>query len=303
MTTPRPDISRRQNEPDMLDLLRAAFASHVRQQRAETVRAGVSLAVAALSILAAVVSATGTIVAVIGAVWTAIYTILVIPLTKREARRSATVQEMFDIDLFGLPWNATAVGGRLRPDEISQLTRAFTPGGGRGNRLRDWYVDIGGIPQPYDILICQQQNLAWDARLRRRWATVMVAAVTVWVFIGIAVGYANAMTIQETLLRWFLPSLSALIYGIEGFLTQLDIAKERERVLGIVQEEIDKACQTLTRSQLAQLMIKAREVQDIVFVTRKQAARVPDWFYARFRDKDESDFHANAQHVRDTLSP
>jgi hypothetical protein len=302
MTSPHVPISRQQNEPDMLDLLRASTAAHVRQQRLETIRVTVSLAVAAAGVIAAFASVTAPVITAVGGTWALAYTILVSPLTKGQARRSAVIQEMFDTELFGLPWNATSAGARLRPDEISQLVRDFNPRRGRGDRLRGWYVDTSGVPQPYDIFICQQQNLAWDARLRRRWSWVLLTAVATWVILGLVVGYAVSVTIPEILLRWYIPSLAALIYGIENCKNQRDIATERERVMSLVQTEIDNARPTPSTDEYARLVAKTREIQDIIFATRKQPARVPDWFYTRFREHDENDFRANAQHLRNKIT-
>ena len=54
MTPPHVPISARQNEQDMLDLIKASTAAHVRQQRLETARVTVSLALAAASVVAEV---------------------------------------------------------------------------------------------------------------------------------------------------------------------------------------------------------------------------------------------------------
>lgn len=285
----------------MLDLLKASSAAHVRQQRLEAVRVTVSLALAGASVLAALAAATAPAITVAGAAWALAYTILISPLTKKQARRSAIIQEMFDTDLFGLPWNSTLAGARLRPDEVSQLVRTFHPGRGREARLRDWYVDTSQVPQPYDILVCQQQNLAWDARLRRRWAWALLAAVVIWAGLGLIVAYAATLTVPEILLRWFVPSLAALIYGIDSCKNQLEIAAERERVMNLVQGELDRAQRAPSPQEQLRLVGKAREIQDVVFATRKNPARVPDWFYARFRQHDENDFRANPDHLRQTL--
>ena len=189
MTAPRPSISQRQNDPDMLDLLRAAFASHTRGQRLETARVMVSLVLAAMGFVAAFVDAAATPVAIAGAAWAIIYTAGIFPWERAEARRGAVIQEMFDTELFGLPWNQTAAGPKFPPHEISKLARKFTPGRGRGDRLRNWYVDTNGVPQPYDIFICQEQNLGWDARLRRRWAATLLTLVIAWTLLGLLIGY------------------------------------------------------------------------------------------------------------------
>src|SRR5437870_4936286 len=117
----------------MLELLKASTASHVRQQQLETARVGMSLALAATGLVAAFSSVTAPVITVVGATWALTYTAAISPLTRGHARRSAVIQEMFDTELFGLPWNSTLAGGPLRPDEISQLVRAFRPRRGRGD--------------------------------------------------------------------------------------------------------------------------------------------------------------------------
>ena len=299
----RPLISQRQNDRDMLDLVRAASASYVRGQRVEAVRLVVSLVLAVAGLVAAFVDATATTISIVGAAWAIAYVTGINPWAKGEARRGATVQEMFDVDLFGLPWNQTAAGERLPPHEINQLVRKFTPRRGRGDRLRDWYVDTSGVPQPYDIFICQEQNLGWDARLRRRWARVLIGSAIAWVLLGVLIGYLADLTVSGTIVRWYLPAAAALLLGIEGSRSQRDIAGERERIIPLIQAEIDRAQPPpLPPAEHQRLHKTAREIQDLILATRKQAARVPEWFYARFRDADEQDFQTNANHLRSRLT-
>jgi SMODS-associating 4TM effector domain len=287
----------------MLDLLRAASASHVRGQRLEAVRVFVSLVLAVAGLLAAFNDAAAVPVSVAGAIWAIAYVTGFNPWAKNEARRGATVQEMLDVDLFDLNWNHTAAGQRLPPHEISQLVHKFTPGRGRVDRLRDWYVDTEGGPQPYDVLICQQQNLGWDARLRRRWARVLLGAVITWTLLGLLIGYLAELTVAQTVTRWYLPAAAALLLGLDGYRTQRDLAAERERIIPLVQAEIDTAqLPPLPPAEQQRLGKTMREVQDVILATRKQTVRVPQWFYARFRDADEQDFQTNAKHLRNKLT-
>ncbi len=303
MTAPRASISKRQNDPDMLDLLRAAFASHTRGQRLETARVTVSLALAAMGLVAAFVDKAAAPVAIAGGAWAVIYAAGMFPWAKAEARRGAVIQEVFDVELFGLPWNLTAADPRLPPHEISKLAHRFSPSRGRGDRLRDWYVDTVGVSQPYDVFVCQEQNLGWDARLRRRWAGTLMILLIAWALLGVLIGYFAALTVSDTLLRWYLPAAGALLLGIEGYKTHREVAAERERIIPVLQAEIDAALRPpLPPDEQQRLSRIAREVQDVILATRQQAIRVPQWFYARFRDDDEQDFQTNADRLRERLA-
>jgi hypothetical protein len=153
------------------------------------------------------------------------------------------------------------------------------------------------------VFICQEQNLGWDARLRRRWARLLLGAVIAWTLLGVLVGYLADLTVAETVARWYLPAAAALLLGIDSYRTQRDIAAERERIIPLIQTEIDRAQPPPLRAGEQQRLCKtAREIQDVILATRKQAVRVPEWFYARFRQADEQDFQTNANQLRSRLT-
>lgn len=294
-------ISERQNAAEMIDLLAAASAAHLRVQRFETVRASTSLAMAALGVVAVFVSAAAAPIAIAGACWGIALATGINPWARRHATRAAVIQEMFDTSLFGLPWNVTAAGVPVPSYEIHSLVRSFSAHR-RQDRLRDWYVDTSDLPQPYAVFVCQRQNLAWDVRLRRRWALFLAIAVVSWLLLGIPVGYAAGLTVGMTALRWYLPALGAVLFGIEGYRSQMDISGECARVLPLVQDEIGRAhAAPLSAAESERLSRVAREVQDVIFTTRRCLTRVPDWFYARFRDTDDWAFQRDARTIRRSM--
>jgi hypothetical protein len=117
----------------MLDLLRAFSACYLRGQRLDVVRYTVSLHLAATGLVAAFVDVAATPISVAGAAWAIVYVAGVKPWTKSEARRAAVAQEMFDVELFGLPWNDTAVGRRLSPTGSANWSDGSRQRGGGGS--------------------------------------------------------------------------------------------------------------------------------------------------------------------------
>lgn len=292
-------ISARQNEPRFQQLLKAASASHVRGQRIEAARVSISLALAGAGLLAALLNVSATPFAAAGFTWAAAYALLIGPSARREARRGAVVQEMFDTELFALPWNQTLAGDPWRPDQVSALAARFVSTRGREDALRNWYVKTDRLPHSYAVLLCQYQNLGWDVELRRRWSTILGACVVAWVVLGLIVGYALDLTVSRTLTLWFVPSLGAFLYGVEGFLGQRDIAAERDRILSMVAPRL----KTTEVGDEAEFRNDLRRVQDVIFATRKQAIRVPQWFYARHRAEHERIFVRLAKDMHKKFQP
>jgi hypothetical protein len=303
MTSARPPISIRQNEPYLIELRQAAAAVHEQALRVESVRIGVSLILATSGIFAAFFRLVLPPIAIAGAVWAVVLATGINPWVKGLAKCAATLQEMFDVEVFELPWNKTICGSRLPRFDCSQLARKFTLRGGRADRFRDWYVNVGGIPQPYDILFCQLQNLAWDARLRHRWSHIVLALVIAWIGLGALVGFFADLTLRETLVSWYLPAMGAFLLAFENYRGQVEVASERERLMQIVQSELKKAKKPpLSKSELKQIVTASREIQDVIFATRKHTARVPNWFYSRYRPGDEQDFRVGADDLRRQLT-
>jgi SMODS-associating 4TM effector domain len=201
--------------------------------------------------------------------------------------------------LYQMSWNTAFVGQPVPPEDLHSLVRAFQKSDRREDRIRDWYPDTTGLYRPYDILLCQQTNLAWDARLRRRYAVFLLTAVILWSVLGVVVAIVVGLTVIDALLRWYVPSLAALRLGLEGQHAQREVANERERLLELVRAELDHATPGPVPSARQTRLIKlCREIQDGIFATRRQVARVPGWFYERFRPGDEDDMYQSAEQHR-----
>jgi SMODS-associating 4TM effector domain len=117
-------------------------------------------------------------------------------VSREETRRAATLQEMFDVGIFGLPSNSMAAGHRIEHHEVSRLARRYR---GPESRLVDYY-DIPELPRPYDVLACQHQNLAWGSRVRSRYGNLLTVALVAWSSLGLVVAAAAGPTVSQLIL-------------------------------------------------------------------------------------------------------
>jgi SMODS-associating 4TM effector domain len=281
-------LAERQNQPDLLRLLRAAAVSHGRAQRLDGAQIGVSVFVAALGLVAAFAPVTETPIAILGGLWAVAYSTGLAAWGENELRRAALLQEMFDVRVFELPWNAVTAGEPLDPHEVSRLSQQCRK---PDDLFRDYYL-VPAVPRPYDVLGCQQQNLGWAARVRRRYANVLLAAALIWSGAGLVVGWLNELNVPELLLRWYVPSLGALLLAVDTHRAQRDAAAERERLLRLMNTRLSSAVQLGTSEAAGLLLAFAREVQDVIFNARTQHTRAPNVFFRRFRSQDRIDFEA-----------
>ncbi|MDG4802672.1 S-4TM family putative pore-forming effector [Micromonospora sp. WMMD980] len=297
MTDRTDSLLRRQTEPTMMALLRAMSVCHSRAQRLDALRTSVSVVIAGAGAVVAFIGVSATAVTALGALWAVVNAFGLATWSRGQLRRAATIQEMFDVDLFGLPWNEVAAGKRVTAPEISRLDRAFR---GTERYLRDYY-EIPELPAPYDVLACQQQSLGWGARLRRRYAYTVLAAVAAWAATGVVYGVLAGLTVAHLLLAWFVPSLGALLLGVEIYRGQRDVAVERDRATAVLHDHITSAIRD--PSAATDLLGLARQVQDLLFRTRCGQPRVPDWFFRRFHAADRVDFQSTMTGLDHLLNP
>ncbi|MEU9477490.1 S-4TM family putative pore-forming effector [Streptomyces sp. NPDC048191] len=295
MSQPVPaPIVRRQNDEDMLAVLRAGESSHARARRLASAHVVVSVVLAAGAVLAVVVPALQTVLTTAGFLWALVYAVGAGSWTQSEFRTAALLQETFDTRLYAIPWNETLAGDAPSADEISRLARRYK---GSVERLRDYY-EIRELPRPLDVLSCILQNLAWGARIRRRYATAVQAGVVGWVAIGVAVGVVTRMTLASLLTTWFIPSLGLLLLGVDIVRAQRDTAAAREHARQVVLREMrEHARSGMPADRVPDLLVLARQAQDVLLRTRLAHARVPNWFFRRFLDSDRADFAAAMDEV------
>ena len=290
-------IDQLQNGDHSMTLLRAIQVVHRYTQRAQGTSLIMSLVIASLGVLAKLVyPPLLPIATIVGAGWAGVYAVALAPRIGRYMRTSAVLQEILDTALFGIPWNAVLVGEQLSEDEVSRLSRRF-----RGDiaSLRDYYL-VAAVAGPYDVLFCLEQNLAWGSRVRRRFADMLLSFVAVWCTAGIIVSVAAGSTVGTLMNVWFVPSLGLLLYCSEAARAQILSMRERIRVVGLVRAVMEDSSSSVLADDKAFAEF-ARQVQDALFLARRQQSRTPQWFFRLFHDDDMADFcykmHALEQRV------
>jgi len=302
---PNRPIHERQLDQAMVRLQRAAAASHQRGQLIEAIRVNAAVALAAVGIIVTLVGHGRTAVSIVGAAWFVVSAFFLRRLAAATTRQGALLQEMFDTELFYLPWRSTVAGEQVPEPDVAQLARRLRSDCKKDQRiLVGWYDPTDGVHHPYDVFIAQEQNLGWDARLRHRYAALVLTVAVIWSGLGLIAGMLIAdATIVNTLLSFFIPSLAIYQIALEIWTGQQRVAAERQRLNHAVTTELRNARPgAISSSDSRRLRGVARDIQDGILRTRLDVSRVPEWFYRRYRNRDELDFADTAEGHRRRLS-
>jgi len=285
-------ITDRQDSDAALRLLKAVAVTHSYNQRAQALSFGVSIALAVAGLLTGPGLRYGTAAALGGTLWAAVYKMVMEPWAERYLRIAATLQEMFDADVLGLPWNRVAVGDRIGEDEVSRLSRRFR---GDEDRLRGYYL-VANAAAPYDLLFCLEQNLAWGSRIRLRFAQMMLGMLVLWSAAGVLLTLVTGATVGGLVIGWFVPSLGLLLLCLGTYRIQVTSTRDRLRVLGLVRAVIGEHSSPVIASP-AEVTLFARQVQDALYHMRRHQPRLPTWYFQRYHDEDRSDFQVRMREL------
>jgi hypothetical protein len=296
MTIEMNEINAKQNNPEFLGLLKAADAAYMYARGADFVRTAVTIVSLIIAIVAAVRSDVAEPLAVAGAAGVVINEVIRRLGTARWTKQAMLFQERFDTSLYELPWQPT-VGHAPKPEDRHYWEQRFR---GDLTRKQDWYVDVAGLPRGHAILICQRENLSWDARLRGLWGSILLAAAFAWVVIGLVIGVMFDWRVWDLLVRWLAPSAPALVLAFTSGSRHLEVAQAKRALIDRVEDLLGSAPILSLKGQ-KRLIARARECQDEIARLRAEESRVPDLVYRSFRTEDEKAAASAAKYWRDRL--
>jgi hypothetical protein len=202
------------------------------------------------------------------------------------------------VELFGLPW-VTGTRGEVSDVEIHRLAAKFQ---GSESKKRDWYVNVRDLPRAYAVMICQRQNLLWDADLRLRWSAWVVAAVSIWITLGVAVALIADWSTRDLFIRWFAPNLPAILFGVRQAYGHWGVALTKQRLRLDLEGHLNKLRPGAPTPHVhARLLAEARRRQDEILNLRRRQERVPNRFYDARRREDEAAHTEAAARIRERL--
>jgi hypothetical protein len=279
----------------MLTLLRA-YTWHYRQARRwhlVKILGTVVLAAAAPVVTFWFPAAADGVAAAAGAWVLAGRTVLALA-EQSQIRAAVTMQEQFDVDLFGLRWNTSLAGPKAAAEDIADAARHITD----DSHLRDWYAPTGDASWPLDVLLCQRSSAVWGRRAHYAYGITVATLGSSWFLAGIIMGLAAHLTLGGYLISLFLPSQPA-------FLDTIELSRSNQRQSAdkqAIEQQADAMWQKGCRKAASVTAADCRTIQDQAYVLRRHGPRVAQWFYRLRRGRDQQAMEAAASRLLDQLT-
>lgn len=270
------EITKTQNNPELIKLLRASTVAYTKAKEWE-MKFSYSIVFLAVAYPISYVLINDETVKLSLFGFSFFLTVLLQLITgklKGNTSKGAIFKEEFDTILFRLPWKSTI----KKPDhsEVSELSLQY-----KGREIKDWYSKnlLSSIPQNLAIAILQHSNTSWDIELRksyRDWIIGILAAYSILLFAFLVIMKVDGLTIffiAFSILSFYTHFLS-LISGH-------NLAIEKREFVSIHLDEIIRSKQNITIENL-------RDIQDEIYSTRLESAKVPNFFYRLYQQKMNS---------------
>ncbi|HEY0010766.1 MAG TPA: S-4TM family putative pore-forming effector [Candidatus Paceibacterota bacterium] len=284
------DIPEKQNQPNQLALLSAQRRLYSASKKLFFWRTIIALCVATVgSYLVSNITYFGSYLA-LAIVSYIVIDIYVLKRKESEHRETAAaVQELFDTRLYELPWNDFVA--KKKPDDelIALWARPLELD---NQALKDWYPrEVGKADLDFARFVCQRTNLWWDSTLRQNYVRFLI-------FILIATGVVLAL-----LSIYFELSVAAALVQLLPLLPLANLLQEQVRdhwetysqnisLKGQIDEQIEKM---VRREVLETPSVVSRIFQDEIFRHRRKSSLILDYFYWKFRPKQEEQMQFSAE--------
>lgn len=289
MTNPRFDngISSEQNSDRQLLRLAAASAVYARGKQILGLQA-------ALTVLGGFASPIVVASLPQYKVWAALYAFtvalldaLVLEGLQSEKRQmGAKIQELFDCDLFELPWRRLVAGEKPMPEVVTEESSRYKQSHKDLSRLRDWYPStVSRLPLGLARFVCQRVNAWWDATLRKRYCASLKLLLGVLILFVSALGIHRGLTMDVFVLTVVAPLTPAILWGAREIRKNSAAADDRSKLQTHIGDLWDHALKgSLTGSVLDEESIL---IQNQIFHSRAKDPFVFNWVYRVLRGAKE----------------
>ncbi|GEM_PF-2374514 len=280
----------KQNDVEAITLLRASSSAYKKSKRGENTISIVLVFLAIAYPLLYAINEAELIKLILFQVsfFLTVFVLLLSPSFKGNTSKGALLKEEFDTTLFGLPWKTTLT--KIDPFEVSKYSVAYT-----GKEIRDWYPTnlINNIHNQTLIAICQRCNTAYDIELRKKYSALLISILIIYtIILALIIVFKNLNGITVFFISFSIISFySHFVTIIRGHKSVIDKRAQ-------INSKLDNYIFCNTPPTIQEL----RDIQDEIFLTRQENAKVPDFYFRMNKQKIERDFEEYVKKVNKFFS-
>ncbi|MBX2977632.1 MAG: hypothetical protein KF721_16015, partial [Ignavibacteriaceae bacterium] len=195
---------------------------------------------------------------------------------KGNTSKGALFKEEFDVLLFGLPWKSTLA--KVDHKEVSKLSTQY-----KGTEIENWYSTklSTNIPKNIAIAVCQCMNTGWDIDLRKYYLNWLKGFLIIY-SVGLAFFFVVMNVDGLTMFSIGFSILSFYIHFFTIINGHLAVITKREAISNKLENDI------INKKEIS--ISELRDIQDEIFITRNESAKVPNSFFKIYKHKMNQEY-------------
>ena len=291
------NIAEKQNDDRCISLLAAASSVYSRAKSLMAIQFVITVPAAlASSIIMALQPQTKVWLTFFSVTVALADTLFLSRMQSRLKKRGAAIQQMFDCELFELPWHDLRTGAPVDTEDIHAEAKPLLRNVKTRSRLQDWYPTVvKALPLPLARLVCQRASVSWDLRQRDRVRGALRLLLCVLACAIFLIALSRGNTVEQMILTVYVPLAPAVLWIIREMLAQRDAIQSDEKCMRHVESLWNQAlAKKAAEEDLLQGSILA---QDALFDARSRSPMVFNWVYRLLRSRQQEQMEHKAEEL------
>lgn len=194
-------------------------------------------------------------------------------------QKAAKIQEDFDCFVYSMEWNDVLCGNKECEIEIKKSSNKYYKKGKGTSLLVDWYTPcVDEIDHVKAMLVCQKESLGWDVEQRKSFNTFISIVLIILFSLSLIVGFYFEFTLESLILSTIIPCWPAISFAVSNYYENNE-AIEDKIILKSAVEKVEKIKKPSAKY--------VRNIQNLIYLNRKNNSLIFDWFYNYFRDSNQ----------------
>jgi hypothetical protein len=207
---------------------------------------------------------------------------------------AAQIQELFDCNVLDIEWNYNLISSKPDPEIIFKYYKKSNFKPIKGLSTIDWYsVDIQLVNDNVAKFICQRSNCYYDTVLKQKMKSRIILFSIISFFIVVFGAMLGDITLIKFILNVITPLLPLYIFSFKLF---IEFNRSRNGLIEL-RSIINRNWDLILNKDTRDLDKMVRQIQDRLYLNRKNSPLVPDFFYKRLRKSNEDEMNYSVKQL------
>ena len=197
--------------------------------------------------------------------------------------KAAKIQEYFDTYVFQLNWNNILCLEKPEYDKIYHYSQKHK-NKSDFSELSNWYEpEINNVSENVAILICQKTNCNYDKSIRKRFNSVFLWIGIITLCLILIFTIFSGISLAKILLTVIFPAIPIIQWTMKNINSNNQSISTLEQLNSLINTnwELVKSGSNINKIEL-------RQIQDGIYLNRKNSSLIPDYVYNKMRKKLEA---------------